>query len=86
MRRAVGATPPDRLHLGPAVRTALLVGAILTYLNTTGATLASEAGWPLLKRYAFNCLVPFSVSLYSQWSTNRRRRATADREPSARGN
>jgi hypothetical protein len=72
----VDAQTSDGVRLAPAIRTAVLVGAILTYLNTTSSALSAEMGRPLLKRFALNCLVPFSVSLYSQWSTSRRLRAS----------
>lgn len=84
MKRLARARAALAVNLAASTRTALVVGTILTYLNTRGLSNGRELGWPLLVRYAMNCLVPFSVSVYSQWSMSRRLRALAESPSTAR--
>lgn len=75
MRRPPGARQAPSVNFAAAGRTALVVGTILTYLNTRGLASARTLDWPLVERYAMNCMVPFAVSVYSQWSMSRRLRS-----------
>jgi len=61
-------------------RTALVVGTILTLLNQWELIQSGSLDRAFAVKALLNCLVPFSVSLYSRWSTVRRPAPT----PSAR--
>ncbi|MEO6443535.1 MAG: nitrate/nitrite transporter NrtS [Gemmatimonadaceae bacterium] len=54
-----------------AARVAVTVGCILTLVNHWDAVWSAEFNWTLGRHYALNCLVPFSVSLYSRRSAAR---------------
>lgn len=54
-----------------SARTALVVGVVLTAINHWAVIRYGPYGWHLVRTYALNCLVPFSVSLYSRRSATR---------------
>lgn len=54
-----------------SVRTALLVGTVLTIINQWGAWRQHGIGLQLLGRVAFNYLVPFLVAAYSRSALSR---------------
>jgi hypothetical protein len=54
------------IHLQGSIKTALVVGTILTFINHTKAILNIEFDAYDLLNWSLNYVVPFTVSLYSR--------------------
>lgn len=63
--------PRLREDVRAAARVGVTVGLILTLMNHWSSVWSTEFEWALVRHYALNCLVPFTVSLYSRRSAAR---------------
>lgn len=81
-RRALREPPPRRTWrwLLPSLRTALVVGTLLTAINQGNRLRAGAWSGELVLRILMNLAVPFSVSAYSRRSAEREGECKSARE------
>jgi len=60
-----------KAHLKGSIRTALVVGTLLTFINHTTAIINLDFDYMDLLNWSLNYVVPFTVSLYSRIASER---------------